>query len=36
MNAKAQGLKSMTDIRHYLLIAAAGWLPFGAAGQNIP
>jgi predicted alpha/beta-hydrolase family hydrolase len=24
----------MTDIRYYLLIAAAGWLPFGASGQS--
>ena len=24
----------MTDIRYYFLIAAAGWLPFGASGQS--
>ena len=24
----------MTDLRYYLLIVAASWLPFGAAGQN--
>src|SRR5688572_26210068 len=34
MNTKAQGPKSMTDLRYYLLIAAASWLPFAAAAQN--
>ena len=24
----------MTDLRFYLLMVAASWLPFGAAGQN--
>jgi len=34
MNGTTQGVKPMTDLRFYLLMVAASWLPFGAAGQN--